>query len=65
MNRRKLLIGAGALAGAGLAAPAVFAQDTYPSKPIKLVIPFPPGGPTDVLGGVTAKSCRACWARAS
>jgi len=50
MNRRKLLIGAGALAGTGLAAPAVFSQDKYPSKPIKLVIPFPPGGPTDVLG---------------
>ena len=50
MNRRKLLIGAGALAGTGLAAPAVLAQDSYPSKPIKLVIPFPAGGPTDVLG---------------
>ena len=50
MNRRKLLLGAAALGTAGLAAPAVFAQDKYPSKPIKLVVPFPPGGPTDVFG---------------
>jgi tripartite-type tricarboxylate transporter receptor subunit TctC len=50
MNRRTLLIGASALAGtAGLAAPAV-AQEKYPSRPIKFVIPFPAGGPTDVLG---------------
>ena len=49
MNRRNLLLGA--LAGsAGLAAPSAFAQDKYPSRTIKLVIPFPPGGPTDVLG---------------
>ena len=47
MNRRSLLIGAGA---ATLAARAGFAQDKYPSRPIKFVIPFPPGGPTDVLG---------------
>jgi tripartite-type tricarboxylate transporter receptor subunit TctC len=51
MNRRALLIGASALAGtAGLAAPAAFSQDKYPSRPIKFVIPFPAGGPTDVLG---------------
>ncbi len=50
MNRRKLLIGAGALAGTGLAAPAVLSQEKYPSRPIKLVIPFPAGGPTDVFG---------------
>ena len=50
MDRRTLLIGASALAGSGVPAPEVLSQDRYPSRPIKLVIPFPPGGPTDMLG---------------
>ena len=37
----------------GVLAP-VQAQD-YPSKPIRLVIPYPPGGATDVIGRVMAQ----------
>jgi len=37
-----------------LAAPAAQAQ-TYPNKPIRLVIPFPPAGATDITGRVVAQ----------
>jgi tripartite-type tricarboxylate transporter receptor subunit TctC len=38
------------LASAGL----VGAQDNYPSKPIQMVVPFPPGGVADITGRPTA-----------
>jgi tripartite-type tricarboxylate transporter receptor subunit TctC len=52
MSRRAFVRTACALALAALV-PA-FAQDAYPSKPIRLVVPFPPAGGTDVLSRAIA-----------
>jgi tripartite-type tricarboxylate transporter receptor subunit TctC len=53
LHRRNFLV-AGTLSGLCLAAPAL-AQDKYPSRPIKLLVPFPAGGPTDVMGRLIAQ----------
>ncbi|WP_165943277.1 Bug family tripartite tricarboxylate transporter substrate binding protein [Roseicella aquatilis] len=43
-----------ALAGSALAAPAL-AQGDFPNRPLKMVIPFPPGGGSDILGRLLAQ----------
>jgi tripartite-type tricarboxylate transporter receptor subunit TctC len=52
-------IGAATVALA-VAAPAALAQ-TYPTRPIKLVIPLAPGGGTDITGRVLAEAIAADW----
>lgn len=54
LPRRRLLAATAALALGGLAAPGAMAQSAYPNKPIRLVIPFAPGGVTDVAGRTVA-----------
>lgn len=51
MNRATFLktLTAAAIGVASLAAVPAFAQDAYPSKPIRFIVPYPPGGPTDLM----------------
>ena len=52
ITQRKNVLAAAVLFISGLA--TAFAQ-TYPSKAIRMVMPFPPGGPTDIVGRLVAQ----------
>src|SRR3982751_5108043 len=52
MHRRTILSAAGAAMVVG-AVDRVMAQ-TFPAKPIRLIVPFPPGGTTDLIARVVA-----------
>lgn len=56
MQRRDFMT-AGALAALGATLPgAAWAQSAYPTRPVRLIVPFPPGGPTDIMGRTAAKA---------
>jgi tripartite-type tricarboxylate transporter receptor subunit TctC len=46
---RRQILQAAAVTTASIAAPAVLAQSTWPSKPIRFVVPFAPGGTSEVV----------------
>src|SRR5206468_1708175 len=55
--RRRLLL-QGAVGVAALAAAHIARAQTYPARPIRLVIPFPPGGAFDAVGRPLAEQMK-------
>jgi tripartite-type tricarboxylate transporter receptor subunit TctC len=47
--------------GAAVAVLPAFAQDAYPSKPIRMVVPYPPGGASDVTARLIGQKVTEAW----
>ena len=52
-RRLGLQLGAAALLAIGLS-PGSWAQSNWPSRPVRIIVPFPPGGTTDILARAVA-----------
>ena len=50
-----------ALLAALVGVPPAFAQQPYPSKPLKMIMPYPAGGPTDILGRLLGAKLTEAW----
>jgi tripartite-type tricarboxylate transporter receptor subunit TctC len=58
ISRRRF---AASLAAATLALPRIAAAQTFPSGLVRIIVPFPPGGGTDVLGRLLSSEFQALW----
>ncbi|AZY50394.1 Bug family tripartite tricarboxylate transporter substrate binding protein [Bordetella avium] len=57
---RRALVGSmlALAAGASMLAPAAAAQEDYPNKPLRFIVPYPPGGPLDTMARMLAEKVR-------
>jgi tripartite-type tricarboxylate transporter receptor subunit TctC len=56
-SRRRALAAALLLACAG----GAFAQDAWPGKPVRMIVPFAPGGSTDVVARMVGQRLSTLW----
>ena len=63
-DRRRFVGGATAAAALTIAAPRLSFAQAYPSRPVRVIIPFTPGGAPDVLLRLVAQKLRRNGGRA-
>jgi tripartite-type tricarboxylate transporter receptor subunit TctC len=59
MNRRKAIALLGSASLAAFTPTAAFGESKYPDRPIRLIVPFPPGGAFDTVGRPWAEKMKA------
>ena len=61
MISRRVFLTSTACAGAAAFTPLPAQAQAYPNNTVRIIVPFPPGGATDVLGRVVAHHLQGLW----
>ena len=61
MISRRAFLASTVGAGAAALTPATAPAQAYPNTTVRIIVPFPPGGATDILGRVVAHDLQELW----